>query len=59
MIKCHLLASVSFIFMQLQACPHNYQMSFLLRVNLLVPLFGLLMNASLCVCVCVCAQAYV
>ena len=27
MSKCHLLASESFVFMQLQACPHNYRMS--------------------------------
>lgn len=52
MIKCHLLASVGFIFIQLQACSHNHPMSLLLRVNSLIALFGLLINASLCVCVC-------
>ena len=54
MIKCHLLASVGFIFIQLQACSHNHWMSLLLRVNSLIALFGLLINASLCVCVCAC-----
>lgn len=54
MIKCHLLASVGFIFIQLQACSHNHPMSLLLRVNSLIALFGLLINASLCVCVCAC-----
>lgn len=54
MIKCHLLASVGFIFIQLQAYSHNYRMSLLLRVNSLIALFGLLINVSLCVCVCAC-----